>query len=592
VTDKFCIIPWKHLTVGTEGAYKLCCTATRLMRDGGAPMSAYHHSLEQAWNSDYMRNVRRAMLAGENVPDCQGCYNNEATSGTSYRTTVGASLMDRPIEEVRAEAEANDYRVAVEPSFLKLELGNLCNLECRMCTSLTSSQIERDEVHSRWAPMGFFDNVPLASWDKDTAVIGPGPRVGVARSGFSMKKTSNGQSYFWTGSKASIELGLDANTVLNLLQVKFNDVGQGGQTVRIAVNGKVLVEQQATPESRLVSLDLTNEPIERKLHIEISVPDAASDAGSSDGVAVEDICIFRRPTNVAELPNRILFSRLPGRVAWENEDAFIFGEVLRNAANINRIYITGGEPFLMEKVAEIIDYLIESRNTHITLEFSTNCTKLNTQILRKLSMFKAVRLDLSVDGIEEVHEYIRFPIKWHVLDRNIRMMKDLPNAIFCVTPVIQIYNALNLTNLCRYADEMGMGFALSNMVQYPDQLRLSLMPASALALAAERLRKYADNDCKPWNREQILSLAEYMESLPGKPTPEMFRKFMLFTNDLDISRGQKFTAVHSELYEAYREAGYSWTEETLHARPKPTPRKLQLGVSLIPKEEQASPERV
>ena len=565
MADKFCILPWKHLTIGTEGSYKLCCVAHRVMSDGGAPMSVYHHSLEHAWNSQYMRDVRRAMLTGEPVADCQGCYNNEASSGTSYRTSVAASMMDRSIEQVRAETVANDYQVDTKPSFLKLELGNLCNLECRMCGSLTSSQIERDPVHNRWAPTWGFDSVPVVTWSDDAAVIGPQPLVGVHRAGFaSAIETDDGGRFYWSGDKCGVELGLDENTALDRLEIKFNAIGHREQTFSVSVNGVVRLEQTATRENMLVRVDLTGEKIDRILRIEIQSP--GSNTGSDHaGVAIESIRLFRQASRAAELPKRMLFSRLPGRTLWENEDAFIFGEALGDPAKLDRLYITGGEPFLMKRVTEIIDYLLDSRNNHITLEFSTNCTKINSEILKKLSMFKAVNLALSLDGVNDTYEYIRFPAKWMTVDRNIRMLKQLPNAYLCVTPVVQIYNALNLSDLCRYCDEMGLDFALNNMLHWPEQLRVSLMPASVRHLAAERLRQYADKDCLARNRDQVLSVAEYFESLYDPPPPQLFHQFMLFTNDLDVTRGQKFVEVHEELYQSFREAGFFWTDETRYA---------------------------
>jgi hypothetical protein len=189
-----------------------------------------------------------------------------------------------------------------------------------------------------------------------------------------------------------------------------------------------------------------------------------------------------------------------------------------------------------------------------------------------------VNLNLSIDGIDEIHEYIRFPVKWHVMDKNIRMLRELPNAEFCVTPVVQIYNAMNLVELCRYSDNLRMGLTLANVLHWPEQLRISLMPKSALQVAAERLRKFADADCSSWNQHQVRSLAQHFESLPGKPSPQMFRKFMLFTNDLDISRGQSFKSVHHELYRAFQEAGYEWTDETQYAR-RPTKSHAPISVA-------------
>jgi hypothetical protein len=44
------------------------------------------------------------------------------------------------------------------------------------------------------------------------------------------------------------------------------------------------------------------------------------------------------------------------------------------------------------------------------------------------------------------------------------------------------------------------------------------------------------------------------------------RAFMLFTNDLDITRGQSFRDTHGELLELITDAAFTWTDETLHAR--------------------------
>jgi MoaA/NifB/PqqE/SkfB family radical SAM enzyme len=575
VKDKFCILPWKHLTVSTEGSYKLCCVARKVATDGGAPMSVYHHSLEHAWNSDYMREIRRAMLANEAVPDCQACYSSEASSGSSYRTTVGASMMDKTIEQVRAESEANDYRVDTEPKFIKLELGNLCNLECRMCGSTTSSQIERDPVHSLWAPAWGFDFVPLVKWDNDVALIGPQPLVGVENAGFSPVEAATEHSYSWTGVHSRIKLNVDESAVLDRLEITLNEAGQQGQILAVVVNGGVLFEGPATAANTHLELDLRHEKIGRTLDIELWSTGPLGEPNHK-GVAIKEIRLFRQASTKAELPNRMLFSRLPGRTLWENEDAFIFGEVLGNAVNLGRLYITGGEPFLMKKVIDIIDYLIDSRNTHVILEFSTNCTKITPDLLGKLSKFKELHLALSLDGIGDVHEYIRFPGKWSVIDRNIRLLQQLPNVDFCVTPVVQIYNALNLVDLCRYCDQLNLVFTLANVVHWPDTLRLSVMPPEARLLAAKRLRDYANQDCFHYNKDQVVSVAEHLEKLPGTPSPEIFRKFMLFTNDLDVSRGQKFHRVHHELYHLFQAAGYKWTDETQFARG----RRLELQAEL------------
>jgi hypothetical protein len=40
---------------------------------------------------------------------------------------------------------------------------------------------------------------------------------------------------------------------------------------------------------------------------------------------------------------------------------------------------------------------------------------------------------------------------------------------------------------------------------------------------------------------------------------------MLFTNDLDVSRGQRLADANGELIELIARAGYPWIHETVHA---------------------------
>ncbi len=50
--------------------------------------------------------------------------------------------------------------------------------------------------------------------------------------------------------------------------------------------------------------------------------------------------------------------------------------------------------------------------------------------------------------------------------------------------------------------------------------------------------------------------------------PRLLRDFMLFTNDLDLSRSQSLAQTSHELLALIAEAGFEWTAETLHAQPR------------------------
>ena len=56
--------------------------------------------------------------------------------------------------------------------------------------------------------------------------------------------------------------------------------------------------------------------------------------------------------------------------------------------------------------------------------------------------------------------------------------------------------------------------------------------------AAAKLFAYHDDDCRPFSKPSVLSLARYLDEMTTPPDPEIIREFMLFTNDLDATRKQ------------------------------------------------------
>ena len=78
----FCILPWVHATTLTDGSVSLCCVA-------GAPseVNLNEQTFSDYWNSDYVKDARRQMLAGEQLKICERCYEEESHGYKSLRLT-------------------------------------------------------------------------------------------------------------------------------------------------------------------------------------------------------------------------------------------------------------------------------------------------------------------------------------------------------------------------------------------------------------------------------------------------------------------------------------------------------------------------
>lgn len=571
--DTFCALPFEHLCVGPEGTARICCVAHELVSEHGAPMSLNIHSMDEVWNSAYMRKVRRAMVKGERVPACEVCYESEAKSGQSYRTHTGVRPIDGrrvSIAALSQRAIASGYRMNERPGFIKLEISNLCNLKCRMCYGTASSQIERDPVHSRWS--GGVD--PLhAIWRGNTARVGPEPRIGVRASGLHPSESKDGSLRRWTDGHAVFNIPIGPDTTLTELEVSFAPEDLRDRKYQVVVNDRPVATGTLQANGAVVRVDLSGREFGSELIVEI-LSDRFIERSAERGVPLSSIVVQRRWADTGENFTRpqVLTSCAGEERPWYMDDAKVFGDVLGSVDKLERLYITGGEPLINERVSEILEHLVETgASSHIHLELSTNCTAVNAGDIERIKKFRRVELLLSLDAVGSDYEYIRFPARWSTVEANVRKLK-LEHGLVCkVPPVVQAYNILGLVDLCRYCDAMDMEVTM-NILHLPDRLAIHHLPPSVRKKAAERLFQYHDDGCQPYTRPQVLSLARYLSELTTPLNRTVMREFMLFTNDLDVSRGQSFRASHPEFVELLARDGFEWTDETRFTEGAPRPR--------------------
>lgn len=179
VPEVLCIYPWIHLNVTEEGFVRVCCKYAGLIEKDGAPMSLRRSSVDEIWNSADLRGIRRDMARGRQITACSQCYEEERTGGVSMRVRDTAEWMkggftnleQRSLRSLLAESRASDFRVEQPPRSFYLNLGNLCNLKCRMCFSRFSSRIESDPIHSQWSSLGSSELVQRLGQTKRAHVL-------------------------------------------------------------------------------------------------------------------------------------------------------------------------------------------------------------------------------------------------------------------------------------------------------------------------------------------------------------------------------------------------------------------------------------
>jgi MoaA/NifB/PqqE/SkfB family radical SAM enzyme len=90
-------------------------------------------------NGDFFSALRQRMLDGEKLPECQRCYDKENASGRSPRTAF-----NKQFKSYVDETSPNSFE---KLRFLEMSIDNLCNYECRICSSGDSSKLQKRDKY-------------------------------------------------------------------------------------------------------------------------------------------------------------------------------------------------------------------------------------------------------------------------------------------------------------------------------------------------------------------------------------------------------------------------------------------------------------
>jgi MoaA/NifB/PqqE/SkfB family radical SAM enzyme len=139
--EKICMLPWISIETSPIGTVRPCCLAKDEITDSdGSKYTLKEHTLEQAYHSPYMQDLRRDFLAGNKPATCQRCWDEEAAGRVSKRMNSRIRL-----KEYYDNVDWHNLNPD-QLWFIDLKLGNICNLKCRICGSWSSSKWVNEEI--------------------------------------------------------------------------------------------------------------------------------------------------------------------------------------------------------------------------------------------------------------------------------------------------------------------------------------------------------------------------------------------------------------------------------------------------------------
>jgi pyruvate-formate lyase-activating enzyme len=538
----FCRFAFGHINLRVDGKASLCCRALNNVSDGTRDLSLHIETFDEIWNSAYMRDVRRRMVSGESVPACRGCYAVEQEGGLSLRQQANGPVFPTATFEEAARIVHHEEGIVPRPSSLHFWLGNLCNLKCRMCSGVLSSQIAGDLVHSKWSG-------------------GPSPSVtllprflhGVDYAGFGTMQDHGGRIHRLLAPHQTglITLPSSENS-MSSIEIAGFAAGSLPCTLVMTIGNMVLTRILNEQEWRFdVGFEATED-----FPSSISIGLRYDESGTI--VGIRDLTLRGTPSlGKPHLPEFV--SRLPENPAWYANRKVIFDEILAKPENLTFIDFAGGEPMLHEHLEGILRLLVERRLAkNIGLCFSTNGTVKSPKILPLLKEFRRVELQVSVDGVGALHEYIRYPSRWNaVLDNICRYNEELPGSIL-LQPTPQAYNFYGLVDLAKFCDASEFNMILNNVLYGPRYLSFEILPQSVIDEGIQEWELYRRISVRPHMQSEIDRIIGALRRPRPDDIEQLQDTFIRFTNDLDKSRNQSFSRANPRLFARLIDEGFDF----------------------------------
>lgn len=265
----------------------------------------------------------------------------------------------------------------------------------------------------------------------------------------------------------------------------------------------------------------------------------------------DEVKSFYEKENNYLVPTVAKLVRVPGQYIgpFDNTNNW-WNDFERLIPHFRRVEFAGGEPLMDPQHYKILD-MLKPYGKNIELKYATNGTTLGISKGRTIHdywpHFRSIAVNVSIDGIHDVYNYIRSNSNFSEVERNIDEIKSLPNISRIVGAfTAQAGNILQAAECIDYfINEMGIVF-YSHRVSYPNVLSAQVLPQPLKEEAINRLKSVeqrlftfpaiTENALlEKITRQQIKDNINYLNA---KDQSHLWLEFLDFNRKLDITRNQ------------------------------------------------------
>ena len=226
-----------------------------------------------------------------------------------------------------------------------------------------------------------------------------------------------------------------------------------------------------------------------------------------------------------------------------------FDTVLSRVKVINFL---GGEPLVVKEHYDWLEHIVtQGWAKNISLQYNSNGTTIPKRVLELWTQFKHVTVSLSLDAVGDLAYYVRYPSKWHVIQKNVgklanhaREYKNLNVQTHMTLSCLNLHDLPNMLDWCKqqydtwhYVDKDTWKhygyinlFPHFNIVETPYNMHIRHLPQeqkdAADKMLTEQYLKYHNMDIPKWEHASLENIKGLKNVLGQSREQNEWQKFL------------------------------------------------------------------
>ena len=199
--------------------------------------------------------------------------------------------------------------------------------------------------------------------------------------------------------------------------------------------------------------------------------------------------------------------------------------------NVHTLQFTGGEPIINQEHYDLLEGIPVEKRKNIKLRYATNLSHIKFKkydLVEIWNQFKHVNIKVSMDGIEDVYNYIRQDGDWDNVYSNMLVLSSEPTINLAVGITVQAHNIYQMPEFYKFWKHeslIELDFITANILHTPKYLSPALWPQNIRRPLMDKLKA---------NLDEFPELAKFIKYiLRNKPNITNYSKMRKYTRDIE-----------------------------------------------------------